>query len=122
MFKNVISAVILSLLINAAAFAAEAGYSSVIEDLPLMPGMVEKTDDALVFDKPGGRIVETSAEISASAAEVERFYGQALPSLGWKAVTASRFTREDETLKLNAEKQGNKTLVHFNLNPASEGK
>ena len=41
---------------------AASSYSTIIEDLPLMPGMVEKTDDAVIFDKPGGRIVETDTD------------------------------------------------------------
>ncbi len=104
-------------------FAAQTVYSTIIEDLPLMPGMVERTNDAIVFDKPGGRIVETSAAISASAADIKKFYDETLPPLGWKVTgNWTTFTREGETLKLSLEKQDDAILVHFSLNPHHEGK
>jgi len=122
MLKNIIALVMLLLLTSLPALAAPAAYSSVIEDLPLMPGMVEKTDEAVVFDKPGGRIVETSAEITAAALEIENFYRQTLPSLGWKALPSAGFVREEERLTLSIEKRGDAALVHFNLKPDHEGK
>ncbi|MBI3441556.1 MAG: hypothetical protein HY052_07120 [Proteobacteria bacterium] len=110
------------LLLNLPALAAEAGYSSVIEDLPLMPGMVEKADDAVVFDKPGGRIIETISEIAATPAEINKFYTDTLPPLGWEPLPHSVFVRENESLQLNMEKKGKVTIVHFNLAPSSKGK
>ena len=97
-------------------------YSSVIDDLPLMHGMTEKPDDTLVFDKPGGRIVEVSAETPASEEEVRDFYAQVLPPLGWKSPKPFEYVRENEMLKMEFEKAGGETLVHFTLTPNSEGK
>ena len=110
------------LLVSLPAFATGTGYSSVIEDLPLMSGMIEKTDDAIVFDKPGGRIVETSIETPASPAEIERFYTEALPPLGWKGFLSEGFVREDERLNINIEQKGRVALVRFSLTPNSEGR
>jgi hypothetical protein len=104
------------------ALAAETVYSSVIDDLPLMQGMAEKPDDTVIFDKPGGRIVAFSAETSATAEAVRGFYQQTLPPLGWKSSQASKFIRDDETLKIDFEKSGAETLVHFTLTPNTQGK
>lgn len=111
----------LLLLMSLSALAAEAIYSTVIEDLPLMPGMTEKADDAVVFDKPAGRILETTAEIAATPEEIKAFYAETLPSLGWQAHAGSAFVREDETLQLDIEKIGDATLVHFSLTPHHKG-
>ena len=112
----------LSVLISLPAFAMGTGYSAVIEDLPLMSGMVEKADDAIVFDKPGGRIIETNIETPASPSEIEKFYAEALPSLGWKDLSPEGFIREDETLNISIEQKGRIALVHFSLTPTSEGR
>ena len=88
-----------------------------MDDLPLMLGMAEKPEDTLIFDKPGGRIVAFSVRTPANAAAVEKFYQEDLPPLGWKAVQPTRFVRDDETLKLEFEKAGRETIVHFTLTP-----
>ena len=104
------------------AFAAETAYSSVIDDLPLMQGMVEKPDDTVIFDKPGGRIAEFSTKISAAPEAVKSFYQQVLPPLGWKPLRSSAFTRDGETLKMDFNKNGGETVIHFTLTPNAQGK
>ena len=122
MLKQIIITCGFILLTALPVSAAETVYSSVIDDLPLMQGMTEKPDDVLVFDKPGGRIVEFSAATSATAESVRSFYQQTLPPLGWKAGAPMSFIRDTETLKINFDKTGGKTLVRFTLTPNSEGK
>src|SRR3990172_1683590 len=72
-----------------------------VEDLPLMPGLVEIGDAGVVFDKPGGRIVEAYAEGKTRRAEVIAFYGQTLPQLGWRAAGATIYRREGERLEFD---------------------
>ena len=86
------------------AFAADTVYSSVLDDLPLMQGMTERPDDTVIFDKPGGRIVEFSAETAESKEAVKDFYQQALPPLGWKAAQPLKFIRDKEELKIDFDK------------------
>ncbi|MCE9507714.1 MAG: hypothetical protein K8R48_05275 [Alphaproteobacteria bacterium] len=107
----------LLLLTAPPALAAPALYSLVIEDLPLMPGMVEKPDEAVDFDSPSGRIVETAAETEATATDILGFYAGALPPLGWTVLPPYSFTREDETLVLDIAQKNGVTLVRFNLTP-----
>ncbi|MCG8510494.1 MAG: hypothetical protein MI741_14815 [Rhodospirillales bacterium] len=82
------------------AIAEDVGFLSVFEDMPLMPGLTEDTERAMVFDKPEGRIVEAVASGQASAAAVSRFYAEALPQLGWRAMGGDVFRREGEELRL----------------------
>lgn len=116
MSKIVSALFALAFFVTAPAFAA-ASYSSVIEDLPLMPGMTEISKDALVFDTPSGRIAETGVETATSAAVISKFYAETLPPLGWKEVSAFIFIRENESLKINIEQKDHASHVRFSLSP-----
>lgn len=109
------------LLLSIPAFAANTAYSFVIEDLPLMTGMIEQPEDAVTFDKPGGRIVETTALTQSNPAEVRAFYAAALPPLGWKPAGASKFLRDKEELTLDIDAKSGKTAVRFTLTPINGG-
>jgi hypothetical protein len=81
-----------------------AQFFTSIQDMPLMPGLVELTDQTVMFDKPEGRIIESVAEIeSASQPEISRYYETALPQLGWSRVAADSYVREGESLKISFE-------------------
>jgi hypothetical protein len=118
------------LLTAVPALAADTVYSTVLDDLPLMQGMTERPDDTVIFDKPGGRIVEFSAETTEPAAAVKDFYQHALPPLGWKAAQPMTFVRDKEELKIDFDKKSGETpgvpagetIVHFALTPVSGGK
>ena len=123
MLKRILIISGLLLLTSLPALAVTIAYSKTIEDLPMMIGMTEQSEDAVIFDKPGGRIVETSAEVYSSAADVKRFYTETLPALGWTALPELSFSREGETLKINIEKKDDIiNIVHFNLTPDDAGK
>lgn len=85
----------------AAPALAKTDYSAVIDDLPLMQGMVEHAEEATIFDTPAGRIVEVTVTTSASGAAVQKFYAESLPPLGWEALSATQFTRDGEFLTMN---------------------
>jgi len=84
------------------------GYFEALADLPIAPGLAERPDEAMVFDKPDGRIVEVVATGVTPMAAVEEFYKQVLPALGWALSSETRvergaeltFEREGENLRL----------------------
>jgi hypothetical protein len=97
---------------------AQTAFLSVIDDVPLMPGLTERTDAAVVFDKPEGRIVETEATGRLVRAEVLKFYAASLPQLGWRARSEGRFLRDKEELVLSfASGAGGALTVRFTLSP-----
>ena len=118
---------LLSLLLLAGlaipCLAAEA-FVSGIEDLPLMPGLQSLPAENVVFDAPGGRVVESWAEGNVTLQAVLAFYATTLPQLGWRRGTPETFRREGELLRLEfpaSSPQGPHTagalLVRFYLSP-----
>lgn len=112
---------LLALLLTAPAVAAETVYFSVMDDLPLMQGMTERKDEAFFFDKPNGRIAAFAAQVSATPDDVRRFYGQALPPLGWRELSPGIFVRDEDKLRITLESKAGQTLVRFSVTPATEG-
>ena len=95
--------------------ASAADFLSGTEDVPLMAGLVEQGDGAVVFDTADGRIVEVTTTGTPSPAAVRAFYAETLPQLGWHAEKGDTWQREDEELRLTFPAAG---TVHFVLAPA----
>ncbi len=77
-----------------------AAFVDGIDDLPLMPGLSPVTEEGLVFDKPGGRIVHAVARGTVTPAAVRQFYADTAPQLGWRGAGDNRFVREGEVLQI----------------------
>jgi hypothetical protein len=92
-------------------------FLSVMDDVPLMPGLTEHKDAAVVFDKPEGRIVEAEAAGRLARADVLKFYAASLPQLGWRAQGSGRFLRDREELTLNFSGTAPSLTVRFTLSP-----
>lgn len=73
---------------TALSFNAQAadGFLSAAPDVPLMEPLEEVAASSIIFDKPGGRIIDVVLEGDADQIQVEAFYGQALEALGWQAI------------------------------------
>ena len=79
---------------------AEDKFLSAIDDLPLMAQLDEIAGGVMVFDSPSGRIVETLTMGKVLKEDVEQFYSDTLPQLGWEKRAPGKYSREDEVLKL----------------------
>ena len=113
-----------SLLVGLVMWAAPVGaqtaqFLSVIEDLPLMPGLTEETDAAMSFESADGRIAETVARGVMAGTVVKGFYADALPQLGWQPVRDGGFQRGNEHLSVEiTEIAGQSVAVRFRLRPS----
>ncbi|MBS4044748.1 MAG: hypothetical protein KG075_00290 [Alphaproteobacteria bacterium] len=96
---------------------AAAGFLSIAEDVPLMPGLAENADAAAVFDKPSGRIASTEAKGAVTANAVRQFYAATLPQLGWTRQSSEEFRREKEQLRLGFAGRDGALTVRFELAP-----
>ena len=90
-------------------------FLSVISDVPLMPGLYEIPDNALIFDKPEGRVVEVAAQGQGlDPVVVLSFYRQTLPQFGWQAGARGTYLRERESLDIRVViNQGTCTVFYF---------
>ncbi|MDR6775000.1 hypothetical protein [Azospirillum sp. BE72] len=101
--------------------AADSGpFVPGFTDVPVMPGLATAESEPLVFDKPGGRIIQAvlSGEVPRQA--VLAFYDQTLPQLGWRRASDRVFVREGEELRLEFPQQAkpkSATAVRFTLTP-----
>ena len=111
---------LISALLAVSAVEAQQAFFAAVSDLPLMPGLVETADAALVFDNPAGRIVELAATGAVAAGAVQAFYAETLPQLGWEPIGDSRYMREGELLTLAVEATSGGLVARFFIAP-SEG-
>ena len=103
---------------HAAAWAEDARFFSMLNDVPLMGGLYELPKDGVSFDKPEGRIVETAAASETiNSNEIRAFYASALPQLGWAATGPDAYARGGEKLTLRLESAKSLNIVHFSLSP-----
>ena len=100
--------------------AEDAGFVTGTEDIPLMTELREDPGGDVVFDTPGGRIVEVFASGSTTRSAVEAFYAATLPQLGWRRIDAVSFRREDELLRLEITEGTAGVTVRFSLSPGAK--
>ncbi len=91
-----------------------------VTDLPLMPGLREVEDAALIFDKPDGRLIKAAATGNASEPALWQFYDETLPQLGWRRLGHGHFARDGETLRIVVEKNDSNLTVRFAIAPGNE--
>lgn len=94
-------------------------FFEALYDVPVMPGLEEVKDQAMLFDKPDGRIASVvAASRNLSAADITRFYDDSLPQLGWKKTVQNQYVRGSDRLVMDLSKSPPLTVVHFTLSPA----
>ncbi len=100
-FIALIAPLVAALALSGAVYAQQdnGAFISIIDDLPLMPGLVEEAG-GVVFDSPGGRIAQAYASGDVSQGAVLAFYGETLPQLGWRSLSVGVYQRESEILKV----------------------
>lgn len=105
-------------LANGAAAQEPAAFFETLYDVPVMPGLEELPQGALAFDKPSGRIAQAQAAgRGVSRHEIQAFYREALPQLGWLERPDGSYRREGEVLQLEIREEQGYEIVHFTLSP-----
>jgi len=105
----------LFLALSVPAWAGQS-YLAEFEDLPLAPGLTEQPG-GMLFESPTGRIVDATASGDATSAQVQGFYQQALPQLGWEALPDGAFRRDNEILRIDIDGSHRSLLVRFSVVP-----
>jgi len=117
--RSAVCALVLALaLAFAPGVAARAGeFVPGIEDLPLMGELHAIEGSGFAFDTAAGRLVEAYASGSVSQDEVDAFYNETLPQLGWEADGDRLWRREGETLTIEFVEGTDPVTVRFQLSP-----
>jgi len=103
---------------SSGAVAAAPQFLQMLHDVPLMPGLSEMTERAMVFDKPGGRIGSAAAfSDTLPVQQIRAFYDETLPRLGWRKIAANAFVREQEQLWISVSVENGYQVVNFQLEP-----
>ena len=95
----------------------ETGYFEALADLPIAPGLAEERDEAMVFDKPDGRIVGVVASGRTPVSGVVEFYLSTMPALGWALASEAR---EGRGVKLGFEREGENLLLTIGPSKSDE--
>ena len=97
-------------------------FAKVIDDLPLMPGLVPQEDKDVLFIAGQRRIAETTAKGSVDIDEVYHFYEHSLPQLGWKEVNARIYERGNERLRIDVSgaNSAGLTIARFSVEPIAK--
>lgn len=99
--------------------AAEEHFFEALYDVPVMPGLEELPDQAMLFDKPDGRIASVvAASKTLGEADINRFYDETLQQMGWKKGGKNQYVRGSDRLSMDILKRPPLTVVHFTLEPA----
>jgi hypothetical protein len=112
--------VVMSVGFAPSAKAQDEAFSffQTINDVPVMPGLLELDEDAVIFDKAEGRIAKGSAVGKyVEIEDIHRFYAQTLPQLGWQQKNPGYYVRDDEYLKMSLKKNQSFNFVHFSVGP-----
>ncbi|MFN3230823.1 MAG: hypothetical protein ACE363_01545 [Alphaproteobacteria bacterium] len=97
-------------------------YVAGVSGVPLMPGLTELEDETVVFDKPGGRIVDAVATGAMPTDQVLTYYSEALDVYGWidavpEIADGLIVMREGEVLHLRIREAEGGVRVHYSLAP-----
>lgn len=110
------------LLVPIVAKGQEAGgapaFFEALYDVPVMPGLEELKDQAMLFDKPDGRIASvTAVSETKSQGDVSRFYAETMPALGWKNINKNQYVRKKDLLTIELSTKSPYTVAKFTLSP-----
>jgi len=94
---------------------------SIPADIPVPPGFHVDSDDSLIFDKPGGRILQIEMTGEGDWQTVRGFFLDSLAQLGWRRhdgpAGGINMTRGAEQLMITAKRETGALRVRFEIRP-----
>lgn len=132
LFKSIILAALLMGATPSLIFAG--GQSAAVDmlsdlEIPLMDGLLEDSDERMVFDSPEGRIILAQASGQINSLLVYNYYKVVLPSLSWEIIDVNNAhceagasycltaRRDQENLNLSIKTNQKKSIVIYSLSP-----
>ena len=90
-----------------------------MSDIPLMPNLEMIAEAGFTFEQENGRIVEKLAVGTSSEVEIDRFYNDSLPSLGWHVTSGRTYERDNERFTYAIKQENSTSIVTFKLSPTN---
>ena len=101
-----------------------AEFFETLYDVPVLLDLEEVSEEALVFDKPSGRIAYAVAVSFSNRGDILTAYQAALNQMGWKKKSVTQYIREGEVLTISVIKSDTSdnggVSVDFSLKPVEE--
>lgn len=113
---------ILALCLSVAPMTAKAGdFIPYLDSVPLMDGFTASADNALIFDKPEGRVIEIDLWCEAACpndAAITHYYADALGMLGWIKADSGEFIKNNERIQIEifSAEDGVQKIIRFRSN------
>lgn len=114
--------VFLTVLCLLTPLAAKADdFIPYMDSVPLMQGFTASAADALVFDKPEGRVVEIDIWCDTQCPDrpaIAHYYTDALRTLGWQQAAPLEFTKNNERIQIDifGAEDGTQKIIRFRSN------
>jgi len=89
------------------------------EDIPALDDM-KFSEDVTSFDVPQGQILIVTGTTATSQKEIEQFYSNNLPALGWVQKGRGKFMRGSDVLEIETSSVASQQNVKFNLTLSNE--
>ena len=86
-------------------------------DVPIFKDMSSIEDSYIIFDKVDGRYLYSEIKGKYEILEIQEYYKQVLPNLGWKFFEKNSFVRADEILEIQYLIDDKETKVVFTISP-----
>ena len=93
------------------------GFVEGLGDIPNFKNMQQVEDSFILFDKVEGRYLYSEVEGDYDEKEINNFYKDVLPNLGWKILDNNQFERGNEILEIKYQRLDNSTKILFSIAP-----
>lgn len=96
---------------------SQVTFFSALPDVPVMAGLIEAEDLAVVYDKPEGRFVEVLAVGDPQEHEISAYYKEVLPQMGWVETGTNSYKRQKEKLEVRYDSHAPSRVVRITVAP-----
>lgn len=100
---------------------AEPAFVAGMQDVPLMEGLQALPEELFIYDTLNEHVILSSATASAEhKTQIQAFYKETLPELGWTETAAERWSRDGEKLSIDFDLNGTDLFIQFTLETISK--
>lgn len=100
---------------------AEPAFVEGMQDVPLSENMQPLPEELLIYDNLDEHVILSSAVASADKQpQIQAFYKETLPELGWTEIAEGRWARDGEKLSIDFDQNASEIFIQFTLETISK--